>query len=311
MAVAVKSEPSMGQGAPSLGLAGASLAGAWYILLGVVALYNVLPWVWSEYVASAWQTTEFYLRGLLVIVMALGAAGLVFLWPKLFRPMPGMRAGVAIGVLLLLLGAVIVYTAGLLVESVGLAPSPAVGAIEALAVAGLWLWWVAQRYRKERFQERLLQIEEQGWFDTKTYKKGQGLRARRATMLATIGIVGCGIWVHTQHKNFFASAPWEIQLPYGIGGSVVVLWLPSLSLTVVIGAATIWLAYRLVNFPKFADFLIATEAEMSKVTWMTRKRLIQDTIVVLVTVFLMSIFLLAMDFIWSFLLTQLGVLHSQ
>src|SRR5262249_35192157 len=100
---------------------------------------------------------------------------------------------------------------------------------------------------------------------------------------------------------------WEIRLPYGIGDSIVVLWLPSLSLTVAIGALTIWLAYRLVNFPKFADFLIATEAEMSKVTWMTRRRLIQDTIVVLVTVFLMSIFLGGMVFSWCFLLKQVGV----
>ena len=33
------------------------------------------------------------------------------------------------------------------------------------------------------------------------------------------------------------------------------------------------------------DFLIATEAEMNKVSWTTRKRLVKDTIVVLVTVF--------------------------
>jgi len=307
MAVAVKTEPSIGHGAPSLGLAGASLAGALYIVLGVVALYNVLPWVWTEYVVGAWQITEFYQRGLLMILMVAGAVGLVFLWPKIFRPIPGMRAGVAIGVFWLLAGAVFVYVVGLLMEVLGFASSPTVGAMEALVAAGVWLWGTLRLYRSERFQERLLQIEEQGWFNTKTYKPGQGLRARRATMLAIIGIVGCGIWVHTQHKNFFSSAPWEIRLPYGIGDSVIVLWLPSLSLTVVIGAITIWLAYRLVNFPKFADFLIATEAEMSKVTWMTRRRLIQDTIVVLVTVFLMSIFLLAMDFIWSILLKQLGV----
>src|SRR5262249_44237786 len=153
--------------------------------------------------------------------------------------------------------------------------------IEAAVVAGLWLWWMGRLYHKERFQERLVEIEEQGWFDTKTYKKGQGLRARRATTLAVIGIVACGIWAHTPDPNFFSSPPWEVEMPYGIGHSLVVLWLPSLTMTIVLGAATIWLAYRLVNFPKFADFLIATEAEMSKVTWMTKRRLIQDTIVVL------------------------------
>ena len=51
----------------------------------------------------------------------------------------------------------------------------------------------------------------------------------------------------------------------------------------------LWRAWRgMVNFPAFADFLIATEAEMNKVSWTTRKRLVQDTIVVLTTVVLMT-----------------------
>ena len=52
------------------------------------------------------------------------------------------------------------------------------------------------------------------------------------------------------------------------------------------------------NVPTFADFLIATEAEMNKVSWTTRKRLMQDTIVVLVTVFLFTMFLFVVDIIW-------------
>src|SRR5262249_54998756 len=33
---------------------------------------------------------------------------------------------------------------------------------------------------------------------------------------------------------------------------------------------TIWLAWRVVNLPNFGDFLIATEAELNKVSWTTR-----------------------------------------
>ena len=40
---------------------------------------------------------------------------------------------------------------------------------------------------------------------------------------------------------------------------------------------------------------IATEAEINKVSWTTRKRLIQDTTVVLVTVFLFTLFLFVVD----------------
>ena len=32
-------------------------------------------------------------------------------------------------------------------------------------------------------------------------------------------------------------------------------------------AAGWWISYRIVNFPAFADFLIAVEAEMNKVSW--------------------------------------------
>jgi preprotein translocase SecE subunit len=53
----------------------------------------------------------------------------------------------------------------------------------------------------------------------------------------------------------------------------------------------------------FADFLIATEAELNKVSWTTRKRLYQDTIVVLVTVVLMAFYLFAMDQVWQHVLS--------
>ena len=68
-------------------------------------------------------------------------------------------------------------------------------------------------------------------------------------------------------------------------------------------AASLWLAWRIVNFPPFADFLIATEAELNKVSWTTKPRLIQDTIVVLVVTALLAIFLFAMDQTWRFVLS--------
>jgi preprotein translocase SecE subunit len=310
MTVAVKSEPTVRQDMPSLGRAGASLAGAAYIVLGVIVVYHLLPWFWSEQFAEAIEKQEvsFYQRGLLVVEMLVGAAALFFLWPKIFKPQPGFRAGVAAGVGLSIAGAVLVYVVGLIIGS--FQPSETVGIVLAMATAGVWLWLMYRWFHRDRFQERLLEWEEQGWFTAKTYKKGQGLRARRGTVLGIVGIVGCGLWVYTSHKSFFSSPPWVVDVPFNIPHNLVLLWLPSFTLTVVWSAATIWLSYRLVNYPKFADFLIATEAEMSKVTWTSQRHLLRDTVVVLVTVFMMTVFLLAMDFIWSFLLTQLGVLQQ-
>jgi preprotein translocase SecE subunit len=65
-----------------------------------------------------------------------------------------------------------------------------------------------------------------------------------------------------------------------------------------------------VNYPQFAEFLINTEAELAKVTWSTRKRLIRDTGVVLLTVLLLALFLYVFDIVWVLLLQALQVLRS-
>jgi preprotein translocase SecE subunit len=89
--------------------------------------------------------------------------------------------------------------------------------------------------------------------------------------------------------------------------------LPSVQFTIplLLLAAALWLAWRIVNVPAFADFLIATEAEMNKVSWTTQRRLVQDTIVVLVTVVLMAFFLAFCDLSWKSVLSwkPIGVLQ--
>ena len=84
----------------------------------------------------------------------------------------------------------------------------------------------------------------------------------------------------------------------------------ALSLAVLLFGLTLWFAWRVVNLPTFAEFLIATEAEMNKVSWTSRRRLYQDTIVVLVTTLLLTLFLLVVDLFWGWLLSRsvVGVL---
>jgi preprotein translocase SecE subunit len=81
------------------------------------------------------------------------------------------------------------------------------------------------------------------------------------------------------------------------------------TLPAILAVLGLWFAWRLANVPTFGDFLIATEAELNKVSWTTRKRLWQDTIVVLVTVFLMAFALFIADVVWSRVLTAIGVLQ--
>ncbi len=70
-----------------------------------------------------------------------------------------------------------------------------------------------------------------------------------------------------------------------------------------------WIIFRLVHYPPFAEFLIATEAEMNKVSWTSKADLIRATSVVLSTVVLMALFLFFVDRLWTFILERIGVLQ--
>jgi len=113
----------------------------------------------------------------------------------------------------------------------------------------------------------------------------------------------------------------ELSPPQGVapalpGGPTVfatLTVLPALQFTVplLLAALSMWVSWRIVSMPTFADFLIATEAELNKVSWTTQRRLVQDTVVVLVTVFLMAVYLFAMDQAWRVILSvkPVGVLQ--
>jgi len=76
-----------------------------------------------------------------------------------------------------------------------------------------------------------------------------------------------------------------------------------------VGLALGWVTFRLLEYPPFVEFLIATEAEMNKVSWTSRDDLKRATTVVLVTVALVAVFLFGVDWVWSNLLQLIGVLR--
>jgi preprotein translocase SecE subunit len=62
--------------------------------------------------------------------------------------------------------------------------------------------------------------------------------------------------------------------------------------------------------PRTVDFLIATEGEMKKVNWSTRREVVNSTGVVIFTMLVIAIFCFLCDrgFAWTFL--QIGVLDN-
>jgi preprotein translocase subunit SecE len=127
---------------------------------------------------------------------------------------------------------------------------------------------------------------------TDLYKPTQGWYARVWTAAGLGVLLAAGIYrfYETQMADVY-SAPVRFGVPAALT------------------AAFAWLVFRLVQFPPFVDFLVATEAEMNKVSWTSRDELKRATLVVLITVLLMAIYLFGVDFLWSWLLQRLGILQ--
>lgn len=93
------------------------------------------------------------------------------------------------------------------------------------------------------------------------------------------------------------------QVTHG-SASIQTRWI----LPLVVAAACAWALYRLVHFPKFADFLINTESEMNKVSWPSATEVKVSTVVVLINVMILATFLFAVDLFWQVVLNGLGIL---
>ncbi len=126
-------------------------------------------------------------------------------------------------------------------------------------------------------------------FQAGLYKRSQGRVARQVTVAALAIAVALGAW------RLFAY--WADETP------VFHYWIPGVFLF-----GGLWISYRLVNVPSFADFLISVEAEMNKVSWPSRGELFRSVLVVIFTIFFLATALFGFDLVWQWLLTQLGAM---
>ena len=120
------------------------------------------------------------------------------------------------------------------------------------------------------------------------YKRGQGKYTRLCSVFAGAIIVGAGCWRLYQKLGVWLtgmprnSAMWaERMIPVG--------------LFAVLGLFLFWL----VNKPSVADFMIAAEGEMKKVSWSSRQEIIVSTIIVIIVVVITALLLGATDLTFS------------
>ncbi len=119
------------------------------------------------------------------------------------------------------------------------------------------------------------------------YKPGQGKWARGLSAAGIGIVVAFGIyWLLEELRGFVTS-----NAEFILGG---------VALVVIAGFGA--LAWWLLNKPRIVEFMIATESEMRKVNWPTRKEIIGSTWVVVLGTLLIAFTLFVVDlgFTWFF-----------
>jgi preprotein translocase subunit SecE len=126
------------------------------------------------------------------------------------------------------------------------------------------------------------------------YKRTQGLIVRQVTGFTLVAALLIGLWRLMLMLLTYETLPRGIC--YGVPAFLAVV--------------CIWVSYRAVNLPAFADFLIAVEAEMNKVSWPSWTELSRWSAVVIVMIFALGFLLAAFDFFWVWFFKLIGVLKS-
>ena len=117
------------------------------------------------------------------------------------------------------------------------------------------------------------------------YKRGQGKYTRLVSAFTLAVIVGLGCLRLYQKLE---------AVSWGLSNRAT-LWIATM-IPVGIFVVLAFVIFWLVNKPSIADFMIAAEGEMKKVSWSSKQEIMVSTIVVIVVVIFMSLLLGTTDF---------------
>ena len=130
------------------------------------------------------------------------------------------------------------------------------------------------------------------------YKKGQGYwtRLMSAVALGTLTLMG-SVWLWDEARAIRIG---EIEPVYVSAAAASIF-------AIVVGLIGFLLLARK---PKVVDFMIATEGEMKKVNWSSRREIIGSTWVVIGLTIFIAILCYAFDLIFQALFQAVGVLEA-
>ncbi len=117
------------------------------------------------------------------------------------------------------------------------------------------------------------------------YKKGQGYwtRMMSAIALGMLALMGAAwLWDNLKNARIAGLEP---------------IYTQTVAFVLVFGGAA-WLGYYLIGRkPRVVDFLIATEGEMKKVNWSTRREIRGSTVVVIGLTFVIALIISFLDYL--------------
>jgi len=120
------------------------------------------------------------------------------------------------------------------------------------------------------------------------YKPGQGKYTRLTSGISVAVVVAIGCYELWQRLAATDMNAW-------------IIFMVPLMVFVAIGVATYWA----LNKPSVADFLIASEGELKKVNWSSRKEVAVSTFVVILVVVVMAALLGATDMVFQLVFDKL------
>ncbi len=123
------------------------------------------------------------------------------------------------------------------------------------------------------------------------YKRGQGKYTRTITLVSCLMIallLARYVWKELSGTDLAPYMVFGIPLAIFVDAAACVFWV--------------------VNRPRSADFMIATEGEMKKVSWSSKREIIGGTKVVIATTLILAALLWVVDLAFTFFFHWIGVL---
>lgn len=152
--------------------------------------------------------------------------------------------------------------------------------------------------------------ERTGFFSV--YKPGQGYWTRLGTAFGgalVLGLLLHFLYTHLPPWFIYSFTPTNPTTEQATAAQV-----QARNITIIVCAVTGiglgTLAWWIMNKPTNADFLIATDSEMKKVNWTSRKDLIGSTKVVIMFMFLIAAFLFVVDILFGYIFYFIDVLKT-